>query len=206
MPTTRPVSSWTSRIASSITSATGSVAALGSLPVDVLMKSAPAAIASSDGAAHVVVGAELAGLEDHLEVRVAARLLHAHDLVVDLRVAAGEERAAVDHHVDLVGAELDGPAHVVELHARAATGRTGSAVATEATLTPVPREPLDRDRDEVRVDADGGDRRDVPVGRDRGGSPSSRAPRPCPGVSAPSSVVRSISGSRARARRASPPS
>ncbi len=40
-------------------------------------------------------------------MRVAARFLHLHDLVVDLRVAAGEERAAVDHHVDLVGAELD---------------------------------------------------------------------------------------------------
>ena len=48
MPTTRPVSSWTSRIASSMQSVTGSVAAGLTLPVEVLMKSAPAAIASSD--------------------------------------------------------------------------------------------------------------------------------------------------------------
>src|SRR3712207_7611814 len=43
-----PISSYTSRIASSITSVTGSVAAGETLPVDVLMKSAPPAIASSD--------------------------------------------------------------------------------------------------------------------------------------------------------------
>src|SRR4051794_23093536 len=67
------------------------------------------------GAAHVVVRPELAGLEDHLQVRPAARLLDAHDLVVDLRVAARQEGAAVDHHVDLVGAVLDHPAHLVEL-------------------------------------------------------------------------------------------
>src|SRR5215217_6530676 len=48
IPTRRPVSSYTSRIASSMTSCTGSVAAPGSFPVDVLMKSPPAAIASSD--------------------------------------------------------------------------------------------------------------------------------------------------------------
>ena len=48
MPTMRPVSSWTSRITSSMQSVTGSVAAGLTLPVDVLMKSAPAAIASSD--------------------------------------------------------------------------------------------------------------------------------------------------------------
>src|SRR5438067_3217977 len=38
---------------------------------------------------HVVVGAELARLEDHLEVRGADGFLHLDDLVVDLRVAAG---------------------------------------------------------------------------------------------------------------------
>ena len=57
--------------------------------------------------ANVVVRPELADLEDHLQMRWAGCLLHADDLVVDLRVAAGEERAAVDHHVDLVGAHRD---------------------------------------------------------------------------------------------------
>ena len=39
-------------------------------------------------APHVVVRSELCDFEDDLQVRVAARLLHAHDLVVDLGVAA----------------------------------------------------------------------------------------------------------------------
>jgi hypothetical protein len=46
---------------------------------------------------------------------VAARLLYLDDLVVDLRIAAGEEGAAVDHHVDLVRAhrnDLLGLAHL----------------------------------------------------------------------------------------------
>ena len=60
---------------------------------------------------------------------------------------------------------LDRPARRRELRRRAATGPTGSAVATEATFTPLPREPLDGGRDEVRVDADRGDRRDVRVAR-----------------------------------------
>ena len=45
IPTCRPVARSKSRMASSITSVTGSVAAGVTLPVDVLMKSAPAAIA-----------------------------------------------------------------------------------------------------------------------------------------------------------------
>src|SRR3712207_8069786 len=55
------------------------------------------------GAADVVQGDQFAGLEDDLEVRVPARLLHRDDLVEDVEVAAGEEGAAVDDHVDLVG-------------------------------------------------------------------------------------------------------
>src|SRR5919201_4441555 len=58
-------------------------------------------------ATHVVVRPELAGLEDHLQVRAAgADLLRPHDLVVDLRVPTREEGAAVDDHVDLVNALL----------------------------------------------------------------------------------------------------
>ena len=47
-PTCRPVASRKSRTASSMTSVTGSVAAGATLPVQVLMKSAPASIASQD--------------------------------------------------------------------------------------------------------------------------------------------------------------
>ena len=44
-PTMRPVSLWKSRMASIITRLTGSVAAGATFPVEVLMKSAPAAMA-----------------------------------------------------------------------------------------------------------------------------------------------------------------
>ncbi len=120
-------------------------------------------------AAHVVVGAELAGLEDHLQVRAPARLLHLDDLVVDLRVAAREERPPVDHHVDLVRAELDGAAHVRDLHRRRVlAGR--EAGRDRRHLDARPLEPRPRRRDEVRVDADrgdGGHARVAGIGTDR---------------------------------------
>ena len=47
-PTVRPVADRKSRTASSITRVTGSVAAGETLPVEVLMKSAPASIASHE--------------------------------------------------------------------------------------------------------------------------------------------------------------
>ena len=47
-PTCRPVAARKSRTASSITRVTGRVAAPGTLPVEVLMKSAPASIASQE--------------------------------------------------------------------------------------------------------------------------------------------------------------
>src|SRR3989304_5649076 len=77
--------------------------------------------------AHVVVGAQLAGLEDDLEVGLAARRLHGHDLVEDRGVVAGEERAAVDDHVDLVRPGLDRPGRLRELDLaeRLLAGETG---------------------------------------------------------------------------------
>ena len=59
------------------------------------------------GPADVVVGAELARLQDHFQVGFATRLFDGPDLVVDLLVVAAEEGAAVDDHVDLVGAGFD---------------------------------------------------------------------------------------------------
>ena len=60
-------------------------------------------------------------------MRVAACLLDRDDLLVDVAEPAGEERAAVDHHVDLVRAGLDGGANVRELHLerRLAGGKRG---------------------------------------------------------------------------------
>ena len=131
--------------------------------------------------------------------------LTAHDLVEDLRVAAREERAAVDHHVDLVGAERDGLADVLELDRRAATGPDGNAVATRGDLHARAGEPLLRDGDEVRVDADRGDRRDRRVGRIRVHRLARTAPRPCPACRRPRASSGPSSGSRGRARRASTP-
>ena len=126
--------------------------------------------AAGDGeerrAAHVVVRPELAGLEDHLQVRVAARLFHPHDLVVDLRVTTGEERAAVDHHVDLVGAELDRAADVRHLDVRRVlAGREARRHRGDAHARAL--ETLARRRHEVRVHADRGAARDRRVARVR---------------------------------------
>ena len=91
-------------------------------------------------------------------MRGPAGLLHLDDLVVDLRVAAGEEGAAVDHHVDLVGAELDGLAHVGELdRERRLAGRERRRHRRHLHAGAV--EPRLRGGDEVRVDADGGNGR-----------------------------------------------
>lgn len=56
----------------------------------------------------VLVRLELAGLEDDLEVGLAAGLLDRDDLVVDLLVVPLEELPAGDHHVDLVGTAAGG--------------------------------------------------------------------------------------------------
>src|SRR5229473_6848124 len=66
--------------------------------------------------AHVVVGPELAGLKDHLQVRGPARLFDCDDLLVHLLVVAGEERTAVDHHVHFVGARRDRFLDLGDLH------------------------------------------------------------------------------------------
>src|SRR4029079_12293411 len=105
-------------------------------------------------ATNVVVGAQLARLQDHFQVRVTAGFLHLDDLVVDLRVAAGEEGAAVDHHVDLVGAESDRLANIGELHRErrlAGRERRGDRGDLDGRTT----EARDGDRNEIRVDADG---------------------------------------------------
>ena len=79
------------------------------------MKSAPGGHREHRRPAHVVEGPELAGLEDHLEVRVPAGLADRDDLLEHRRVVAGEECAAVDDHVDLVGPGRDGGPRLGEL-------------------------------------------------------------------------------------------
>ena len=124
-------------------------------------------------------------------MRRAARLLRRRDLVEDLRVVAGEHRAAVDDHVDLVGPELDRAAHVGELHVERrlpARERGGDARDLDAR----PGERLLRDGHEVRIDADRRARPDGRVAVERRERLRGTSAAPCPAVSFPSSVVRSI--------------
>src|SRR3990170_678142 len=112
---------------------------------------------------HVVVRAELARLEDDLQVGGAARLLDLAHLLIDLRVVPGEEGAAVDDHVHLVGAELDDPRGFRDLEV---SGRLAGweRRGDRGDLHPAPGEPLARVRHEGRVDTDCGDRRHGQVG------------------------------------------
>ena len=59
------------------------------------------------------------------------------DLVEDLGVVAREHGPAIDHHVDLVGAQLHRAPHVRELHL-SGDCPLGNAVATLATFTVEP--------------------------------------------------------------------
>src|SRR5680860_445580 len=95
----------------------------------------------------VVVRRQLTGLADHLQVRAGllgplgafAGLADGDDLVVHVEVAAGQERAAVDHHVYLVGPRLDGVLGVRELHVeRCASGRERGGDAGDAYPTVYP--------------------------------------------------------------------
>ena len=119
------------------------------------------------------------------------------DLVEDLQVAAGQERAAVDHHVDLVGAGRDRVRGVGELDLqRRAAGRERGGdrgdVDAGAAQRLAWRSRPGRGRRRPRR----------PTGRSgrpgRAASPWRASARTLPGVSAPSSVVRSTIGSPGR--------
>ena len=117
-------------------------------------------------AADVVVRLELARLENDLQLGLTARFLDRRDLVEDLAEVAREERAAVDHHVDLVRASRHRALDVRDLHGqRRAARRKRRRNARDFHGRARERPP--RDRDEVRVDANGRDGRDRKVGRVR---------------------------------------
>ena len=154
-PTLRPVSSCTSRTASSMQSATGQRRGAGlTFPVDVLTKSAPPpSRAASRGARCRTSRARPSrGSPSGARRRTPPS---PDDLVEHLRVAAGEKRAAVDHHVDLVGAELDRARTSASL-TPTGTGRTGSP---SRRLRPSRRclRAFPCGRHQVRVDADRGE-------------------------------------------------
>ena len=113
-----------------------------------------------------VVGAQLADLEDRLEVGLAARRLRRGDLVMHDVESARQERVAVDHDVDLVGAVGDRPSDVLQapvvvgLPRREGPGNRGD-------LDRRAREGLGGHGDERWVDADRRDRARSRGRRDR---------------------------------------
>ena len=123
-------------------------------------------------------------------MRVAARGLDRDDLVEHRRVVARQEGAAVDDHVDLVGAGRDRRPRLGELDVEERLARR-EARRHARDCTPVPASAS-------RATATTSGRcRSRPRGgwtgrRAAGGSPFAHSARTLPGVSFPSSVVRSI--------------
>ena len=97
-------------------------------------------------------------------MRRAGGVLHVDDLLEDRQEVARQERPAVDDHVDLVGAGLDGRPRLGELDVAERLPRR-EAGGDAGDLDRRALEGLLRLGDEGRVDADRGDRRDGRVAR-----------------------------------------
>ena len=95
MPTSTPVCRWKSRAASIMQSADGSVAPRPDLARRRLDEVGTGRHRQHRRLPDTVVAAELARLQDHLEVGGAGGLARGHELVVRLRVPAAQEQRAV---------------------------------------------------------------------------------------------------------------
>ncbi len=113
----------------------------------------------------------------------ATGVLDRDDLVEDLGVTPGEERSAVDHHVDLVSAHCNRGANLVELDPERTLPR-GERRRDRGHLDAAPGQPCDRRGDEVGVHvhtaATEGTRRDR---TDRAGVAFEQRAATLPGVS-----------------------
>ena len=101
-PTAMPVCCAYSRIARTITRLTGSVALVGSFPVEVLMKSAPAIIATTLARATLRKVSKIACAENALSCERAARLFEGGDFVVKRLPSSAEDVRSGDDDVNLV--------------------------------------------------------------------------------------------------------
>ena len=63
-----------------------------------------------------IQGAQLSGLQNHLEVGAAARLLYLDDFIRHPTVIAPQKVAAGDHHINLIGPLAYGVASVFQFH------------------------------------------------------------------------------------------
>ncbi len=95
----------------------------------------------------------------------AAGLLDRDDVVEDLAVLPGQERAPVDDHVDLGGAGPDRDRRCPPVAPRDWSARWGKPLPPKRFPTAAAGQCLDRDADHVRVDAQRGDMRRVRVVR-----------------------------------------
>ena len=122
--------------------------------------------ADQAGARHVAQGAQLAGRENRLDVRVAARLAHRAHLIVERRPVLGEHVGAGDDDVDLLGAGGHGCVNLADaLLERRKTG--GKAGGYRRHRNPRAFERIERGLDEGVVDADGSHSDGQPVGAHR---------------------------------------
>ena len=155
------------------------------------MKSAAGQQGQPRGAPHVVQRGQLAGLEDHLEVRVAAGRLGRRR---SRRTPAGSARPGTRRGRSPCRSRSAPAATASRTSCSLVASEArpdGNAVATLATCTPVPRSASTAVADQVGVDAHRGDRRRRRVAGIGPASPWRTASAPCRAVSAPSSVVRS---------------
>ena len=204
-PTARPVWPWKSRAASIMHSAFGRVALTPILPVDVLMKSAPAAMASTD--ARRIASYEPSSPVSRITLRCAAPAA-SFDATISSN-ACGYRPARKAERFSTMSISSAPAATTSRISAsRASSGpeAAGNEPATLATCTPVPRSCSTRDRHQVRVEADRGHRRDRRVERVRAGPPSRTSRRPCRACRRPPASSDRCSGSPGRAPRASTPS
>src|SRR5215475_9226398 len=188
-PTRRPVASAKSRTADSITSATGGAAAGVTLPVEVLMKSAPASIASQ--AARRVLSRVASSPVSRITLRCvgphASRTARTSSYTCAYRPARNAPRS-------MTMSTSSAPAFTASATSASFTASEarpdGNAVATEATATPLPASSLRASPTRsgyTHTAATGG----TEGSEGSGWRALAHSPRILPGVSAPSSVVRS---------------
>src|SRR5499427_1867055 len=188
-PTRRPVASAKSRAADSITSAPGGVAAGVTLPVEVLMKSAPASMASQAARAVLsrVASSPVSRITLRCAVPHASRTARTSSYTCAYRPARNAPRS-------MTMSTSSAPAFTASATSASLTASEarpdGNAVATEATATPLPASSARARATRsgyTQTAATGGTAGSAGSGR----SALAHSPRTFPGVSAPSSVVRS---------------
>src|SRR3984957_741778 len=188
-PTWRPVAAAKSATAPSMTSATGGVAAGDTFPVEVLMKSAPDSMVSHEARATLssVASSPVSRMTLRWAGPQASRTARISSATCPYRPARNAPRS-------ITMSTSSAPAATASATSASLTASDarpdGNAVATEATFTVLPASASRATATRsgyMQMAATGGTARSAGSGR----RPLAHSPRTLPGVSAPSSVVRS---------------